>query len=94
MQLRYINNCYHQEKEKKAMKRKGNDDELYLANVLHFVNCTVYLYRPILTPEERERRYENIRRALRRIGPSLIAAEERRKKKEREEHEQAKPRCD
>ena len=27
MQLRYINNCYHQEKEKKAMKRKGNDDE-------------------------------------------------------------------
>ena len=34
------------------MKRKGNDDELYLANVLHFDNCTVYLYRPILTPEE------------------------------------------
>ena len=94
MQLRYINNCYHQEKEKKAMKRKGNDDELYLANVLHFDNCTVYLYRPILTPEERERRYENIRRALRRIGPSLIAAEERRKKKEMEEREQAEPRCD
>nr|DAW32440.1 MAG TPA: hypothetical protein [Caudoviricetes sp.] len=54
------------------MKRKGNDDELYLANVLHFENCTVYLYRPILTPEERERRYENIRRALRRIGPSQL----------------------
>lgn len=71
------------------MKRRGNDDELYLANVLHFENCTVYLYRPILTPEERERRYENIRRALRRIGPSLIAAEERRKKKEMEKNEQA-----
>ena len=69
------------------MKRKGCDDELYLANVLHFENCTVYLYRPILTPEERERRYENIRRDLRRIGSALIAAEERRKQKAREETE-------
>lgn len=70
------------------MKRKGNDDELYLANVLHFENCTVYLYRPILTAEERERRYDNIRRVLQQIGPSLIAAEERRKKKEMEKNEQ------
>lgn len=71
------------------MKRKGNDDELYLANVLHFENCTVYLYRPILTPEERERRYDNIRRVLQQIGPSLIAAEEkRRKQKEMEKNEQ------
>lgn len=70
------------------MKRKGNDDELYLATVLHFENCTVYLYRPILTPEERERRYDNIRRVLQQIGPSLIAAEERRKQKEMEKNEQ------
>lgn len=70
------------------MKRKGNDDELYLANTLHFENCTVYLYRPILTPEERERRYDNIRRVLQQIGPSLIAAEERRKQKEMEKNEQ------
>lgn len=70
------------------MKRKENDDELYLSNTFHFENCTVYVYRPILTPEERERRYDNIRRALRQIGPSLIAAQER-KQKEMEEREQA-----
>lgn len=44
-------------------------------------------------PEERERRYDNIRRVLQQIGPSLIAAEERRKKKEMEEREQEETEC-
>lgn len=70
------------------MKRRENDDEMYLSNTYHFENCTVYVYRPILTDEERERRYDSIRRMLQQIGPSIIAAEEKRKEREIEKNEQ------
>lgn len=65
-----------------------SNDKMYLAHTRRFENCTVYVYRPILTDEERERRYDSIRRMLQQIGPSIIAAEEKRKQKEMEKNEQ------
>lgn len=41
--------------------------------VMQFENCTAYVYHPILTPEERERRIERIKRA----AIELLIEEER-----------------
>ena len=45
--------------------------------ILHLDNCTVRVFRPILTEEERERRMERIKKA----AADLIMAAERSKSK-------------
>ena len=44
--------------------------------VYHYNNCTVRVFRPILTDEERERRMENIKKA----AADFIIATERAKR--------------
>lgn len=45
--------------------------------ILHLDNCTVRLFRPILTEEERERRMERIKKA----AADLIMSAEKSKRK-------------
>ena len=55
--------------------KKSQDDYMEPEN-LHLDNCTVRVYRPILTDEERERRMEIIKKA----AADFIIAAERTKK--------------
>ena len=39
------------------------DDEYYLSDIIEGDNIKAYVYSPILTDEEKERRYEEIKQA-------------------------------
>ena len=55
---------------------KKSQEDYMEPEILHLDNCTVRVYRPILTDEERERRMEIIKKA----AADFIKAAERAKK--------------
>ena len=56
---------------------KKSQDVYKEPEILHLDNCTVRVFRPILTEEERERRMERIKKA----AADLIMSAERSKRK-------------
>ena len=56
---------------------KKSQDTYMEPEVYHYNNCTVRVYRPILTEEERARRMEAIKKA----AVDLVIATERAKQK-------------
>ena len=49
---------------RKRKNRKSSQDIYMEPKVYHHNNCTVRIYRPILSEEERERRMEEIKKTL------------------------------
>lgn len=56
---------------------KKSQDVYMEPEILHLDNCTVRVFRPILTDEERERRMERIKKA----AAELLMSVERNKQK-------------
>ena len=60
---------------KTGKEHRLNYLSIHMAEVYHYNNCTVRVYRPILTEEERARRMEAIKKA----AVTLIIATEKTK---------------
>ena len=50
----------------------------YRVKTTQFNNCTITICRPILPPEEYERREKELRRALQRYGQAVYREEKKR----------------
>lgn len=64
---------------KREFTWQKKQDEYYPPKIMHLPGCIATVYRPILTPEERERRMQKIYES----AASLIASHERAQREQR-----------